>query len=72
MKHLMTIYVEDGGMSFTNNQDYFDNYGNWFKSFEEIKDFIYTCHPPEYRIKEFIIKDYGNGIIKWLGRDYIN
>jgi len=72
VKHLMTIYAEDGGMSFTSNQDYFDNYGNWFKSFKEIKDFICASHPPGYQPKEFIIKRYDDSGIKWSGRNYIN
>lgn len=71
-KHLITIYVEDGGMSFTNNQDYFNNYGNWFNSFEEIKNFLYIYHPPGYQIKEFIIKNYENRIIKWSGSNYVS
>lgn len=71
-KHLMTIYLEDGGMSFTNIQDYFDNYGNWFKSFEEIMNFLYINHPLGYQPKEFIIKSYENRIIKWSGSNYIN
>ena len=70
--HLITIYLEDGGMSFINNQDYFNNYGNWFNSFEEIKYFLYTNHPPGYKPKEFIIKSYENRIIKWSGSDYTN
>lgn len=70
--HLITIYVEDGGMSFSNNQDYFNNYGDWFNNFEEIKDFLYIHHPPGYLPKEFIIKSYENRIILWSGSNYTN
>lgn len=71
-KHLITIYVKDGRMSFTSNQEYFDNYGNWFKSFEEIKYFLYIHHPPGYRPKEYTINSYENRIIKWSGSNYVN
>lgn len=72
VKHLITIYVESGGMSFTTNQDYFNNYGNYFNDFEEIKNFLYINHPPGYRMKEFIIKSYENRIIKWSGSNYVS
>jgi len=71
-KHLMTIYVEDGGMSFTNNQYYFNDHGNWFNSFEEILNFLCAHHPPGLRPKEFIIKSYENRIIKWYGSNYVS
>jgi len=60
-KHVIAIYEEDGRMSFTDNQDYFDNNGNWFNSFEEIRDFLCASHPG-YQIKECILREYGNRI----------
>lgn len=70
-KHLITIYVEGGGMSFTDNQYYFDNHGDWFNSFEEIKDLLCASHPG-YQIREYTINSYENRIIKWSGSNYVN
>lgn len=63
-KYLMTVYAEDGGMSFItgseDSQDYFDNHGKFFNSFEEIKKFLSVIYPEsEYpKVKEYVIIKY--------------
>jgi len=70
-EHLITIYIEGGGMSFTDVQYYFDNHGKKFNNSEEIKNLLCASHPG-YRIKEYIIHSYENRIIEWSGSNYIN
>ena len=38
-KHFIAVYVEDDGLSFTDNQYYFNYYGHWFNTFREIVEF---------------------------------
>ena len=56
MKHLLTVFVEDNGLSFTSNQDYYNNSGDWFNSLNEIVDFDKRAN--DWRSKEYTIKCY--------------
>jgi len=56
-KSLLTVYGEDNGMSFTHDQEYYNNFGNWFNSFAQIMDFIDHFTDSE-KSKEYIVKCY--------------
>lgn len=57
MKHLLTAYVEDNGLSFTSNQEYYNNFGKGFNSLNQIVAFNEHFSDSEYQ-KEYIIRCY--------------
>lgn len=71
-KHLITIYVEDKGLSFTHNQNYINNAGHYFKNFDHILKFMEIFKDSECQLKidtkKIIVKCYQDRKIKrlWL------
>jgi len=69
-KHLITIYVEDKGLSFTHNQIYINNKGYFFHSLEHILKFMDINKDPECQLKidtkKLIVKCYQDREIKRL------
>lgn len=59
--HFLAVYVEDDGLSFTDNQYYFNNYGYWFTTFREIVEFDCKFFPGK-ELKKYVVKDYENNI----------
>ena len=65
--HWLGVYVEDDGLSYTDNESYRiydylnDIYG--FNSFKGIVDFA-CIHHPEWKLKDYIVYDYENKIIE--------
>jgi len=65
--HWLGVYVEDDGLSYTDNQSYRvydylnDIYG--FNSFKGIVDFA-CIHHPEWKLKDYIVYDYENRIVE--------
>lgn len=62
--HCIAVYVEEGGMSFTDNWYYFNNWGNWFETFREIVDFDCSELPDNLELKKYIVYDYENEIVE--------
>jgi len=66
-EHWLAVYVEDDGLSYTDNQSYRiydylnDIYG--FNSFKGIVDFA-CLHHPEWKLKKYIVYDYESRIIE--------
>lgn len=63
MKHLLTVYVENNGFSFTSNQEYFNNRGNYFNSSYEIMVFCDCFADSKHQIKGYIVKCYQDRVI---------
>ena len=62
-KHWIAVYTEDDGLSFTDNQYYFNNYGYFFDTFREIVEF--DCkYFPDKELKKYVVKDYENNIVE--------
>lgn len=72
-KFRISIYEEGPGMSFIAEQNYFDNHGKMFNSFEEITKCISVLYPEsDYaKIKSYVISGHENGVIDrlWLNYD---
>jgi len=66
-EHWLAVYVEDDGLSYTDNQSYRiydylnDIYG--FNSFKGIVDFA-CLHHPEWKLKKYIVYDYESRIVE--------
>ena len=62
-KHWIAVYTEDDGLSFTDNQYYFNNYGYFFDTFREIVEF--DCkYFPDKELRKYSVKDYENNIVE--------
>lgn len=62
-KHCIAVYVEDDGLSFTDCQYYFNNYGYWFDTFRKIVEF--DCkYFPNKELKKYVVSDYKNNIVE--------
>lgn len=72
LKHLITIYLEDNGLSFTNNQIYINNAGHYFVNFDHIIEFMDIFKDSRCQLKintkKIIVKCYQDREIKklWL------
>lgn len=63
-KHCIAVYVEDDGLSFTDCQYYFNDYGYFFNTFRQIVERDCKYHPG-YELKRFVVYDYwGNKVEK--------
>lgn len=69
-RHCIAVYVEEGGMSFTDNWYYFNNWGDWFETFKEIVEFDCKYFLGK-ELKKYIVKDYENNIVK-VGYNYVH
>lgn len=63
IKHRIAIYVEDDGLSFTDNQYYFNNHGYFFNTFREIVEYDNTLKNDKIWSK-YTVYDYDNNIIE--------
>jgi len=63
VKHRIAIYVEDDGLSFTDNQDYFNNYGYFFSTFREIVKYDNTLKNDKSWSK-YIVYNYDMNIVE--------
>ena len=62
-KHRIAVYTEDDGLSFTDNQYYFNNYGYFFDTFREIVEF--DCNYfPDKELRKYIVYDYWNNEVE--------
>jgi len=62
-KHWIAVYTEDDGLSFTDNQYYFNNYGYFFDTFREIVEF--DCNYfPDKELRKYIVYDYWNNEVE--------
>lgn len=69
-KHCIAIYTENDGLSFTDCQYYFNNYGYFFDTFREIVEF--DCkYFPDKKLKKYIVRDYKNNIVE-VGYSYVH
>jgi len=65
--HWLAVYVEDDGLSYTDNEHYVvydylnDIYG--FNSFKGIVDFA-CIHHPDWKLKVYIVYNYENRIVE--------
>ncbi len=62
--HRIAVYIEDEGMSFTDNGYYFNNWDNWFDTFREIVDFDCSELPDDLELKKYIVYDYENNFVE--------
>ena len=61
--HFLAVYVENDGLSFTDNQCYLNNAEDFFNSFREIVEF--DCKDfRDKELKKYIVKNYENNIVE--------
>lgn len=68
-KHMIAVYVEDNGFSFSDNRIHsFYLKKTYFDTFEEIVDFDCEYYPDK-EFKGYIVKDYENNLIEEVYKD---